>query len=52
MAMSEDCGPGHYSYKQEFIRATLRMRTFMSIVDAQRRRIAELEGKKSCNCKK
>jgi hypothetical protein len=53
MKMSEDCGPGHYSYKQEFIRATLRMRTFMSIVDAQRRRIAELEGtNKSCNCNK
>lgn len=55
MRMSEDCGPGHYAYKQEFIRATLRMKTFMNIVDSQRRVIADLENKlnnKSCNCKK
>ena len=55
MAMSEDCGPGHYSYKQEFIRCTLRMKTFMNIVNSQRKRIAELENQlnnKSCNCKK
>lgn len=53
MRMSEDCGPGHYSYKQEFIRATIRARTWMNIIDSQRRVIADLENKlknKSCSC--
>lgn len=53
MSMSEDCGPGHYAYKQEFIRATLRAKKWMNIINAYRRRISELENQlnnKSCSC--